>query len=107
MKDKVKGLRTKIKLFYITNRSVDVMEMKQNLKVMKSEKEGYVYIIQAFSLNPTDEYVYEVPNEHVEATINELRAMFEKMAGTQLEGYDVDWTPALNGDSVVELEDKA
>ena len=51
----------------------------QYIKVHPSENEGMVYVIQSTSLDKGRQYWYEVPVEHIEATIKELKTMHENM----------------------------
>lgn len=56
------------------------VKVTQQLKVVPSKKEGHVVIIQVMPWDKEAQYLYEVPNEYVEATIEELKESFEVLA---------------------------
>lgn len=59
------------------NRTIKVT---QKLRVVPSKKEGHVVIIQVMPWDEEAQFIYEVPNEYVEATIKELEESFEVLA---------------------------
>ena len=56
------------------------VKVTQKLRVVPSKKEGHVVIIQVMPWDEEAQYLYEVPNEYVEATIEELKESFEVLA---------------------------
>lgn len=73
--------------------------IRQKIRVVESDKEGYAYVYQSIPVLSVEEYRYEVRVEDVGVLIQELDRRFKDMMGGILKdmGVSVD---------EVELEDR-